>query len=70
MDHCFIHHVVAVEGLLLTLAVAFLTTYLFYARNLKPTARCNLTRSALAARLREDFAGLAGRTVWPVPRAP
>lgn len=70
MDHCFIHHVVAIEVLLLTLVVAFLTTYLFYTRNLKPPARRDLTRSALAVRLLEDFAVLAGRAAWPTPRAP
>lgn len=65
MDHCFVHHPTAIEALLLTLAAAFLTTYLFYERNLKPAARRHLTRLALAARLREDFTGLATTTVWP-----
>jgi hypothetical protein len=64
MDHCFIHHPVAMEALLLTLAVAFLTTYLFYARNLKPAARRHLTRLALAARLREDLTLRAGAPIW------
>jgi len=36
MDHCFVHQVVAVEALLLTLALAFVLTHLFYTRNLKP----------------------------------
>jgi hypothetical protein len=66
MDHCFHHHVTATVALLLALATAFLTTYLFYARNLKPAARRHLTRLALAARLREDFALLAGVPVWPI----
>jgi hypothetical protein len=70
MDHCFIHHAVALEALLLTLAGAFLTTYLFYARNLKPAARRHLTRSALAARLLEEFAVLGGGGAWPAARAP
>jgi hypothetical protein len=65
MDHCFIHDVVALEALLLTLAVAFLTTYLFYARQLKPAARRYLTRVTLAARLREDLTRLAGAWIWP-----
>jgi len=65
MDHCFIHHPTALEALLLTLAVAYLTTYLFYARNLKPAARHHLTRLALAAHLLEDFALLTGATIWP-----
>jgi hypothetical protein len=64
MDHCFIHHPRAIEVLLLALAAAFLLTYLFYERNLKPTARRHLTRLALAARLREDLA-LATCSVWP-----
>ena len=65
LDHCFIHDIVALEALVLTLAVAFVTTYLFYARQLKPAARRHLTRLALAARLREDFALLAGAWIWP-----
>ena len=65
MDHCFVHHPTAIEALLLTLAAAFLTTYLFYERNLKPAARRHLTRLALAARLREEFTGSATTTVWP-----
>jgi len=70
MDHCFVHAPVAIEALLLTLAVAFLTTYLFYARNLKPAARRAMTRLALASRLLEDLAAPAGASVWPTPRAP
>ena len=64
MDHCFIHAPGAIETLLLTLTVAFLTTYLFYARNLKPAARRHLTRLALAARLLEDLTLLAGAPIW------
>ena len=45
----------AIEALLLTLALAFLTTYLFFERNLKPAFRRHLTRLALAARLAEDI---------------
>lgn len=65
MDHCFVHHPTALEALLLALAAAFLLTYLFYARNLKPAIRRHLTRLALAGRLREDFAFLAGTAIWP-----
>lgn len=65
LGHCFIHHVVAIEALLLTLAVAFLTTYLFYARHLKPAARRHLTRLALAWRLRDDLSVLTGAWIWP-----
>jgi len=65
MNHCFIHAPTALEALLLTLAVAFLTTSLFYARNLKAAGRRHLTRLGLAARLREEFALLAGATIWP-----
>jgi len=49
MDHCFVHNPVAMEALLLTLAVAFLTTYLFYERNLKSQIR-PASRLALASR--------------------
>ena len=45
--------------ILLTLAVAFLTTYLFFERNLKPEMRRHLTRLALARRLAEDVAKIA-----------
>jgi hypothetical protein len=65
LDHCFHHDVVAMEALLLTLALAFLTTYLFYARQLKPAARRHLTRAALAMRLREDLTRLASTGIWP-----
>ena len=65
MDHCFRHDPTATEGLLLTLAAAFLLTSLFYERNLKAGEQRPRTRLALAARLREEFALLAGATVWP-----
>jgi hypothetical protein len=67
MDHYFIHNATAIEALLLTLAVAFLTTYLFYERNLKSAARRHLTRLALAVRLGDDLVLLAGTDVWPAP---
>jgi hypothetical protein len=54
MNHCFVHDPRAIEVLLLTLALAFLTTYLFFERNLKPEVRRFLTRLALAERFRED----------------
>jgi hypothetical protein len=65
MDHSFRHNVTAMQALLLTLAAAFLLTYLFYERNLKPVARRHLTRLALATRLREELALLAGASLWP-----
>lgn len=65
MDHCFIHNTTAIETLLLTLAFAFVTSYLFYERNLKPSARHHLTRLALAARLVDDLTLLQGASVWP-----
>jgi len=65
MDHCFVHHPTAIEALLLTLSAAFLLTYLFYERNLKPGEHRPGTRLALAARLREDFALLGAAPVWP-----
>jgi hypothetical protein len=47
------------EVILLTLAVAFLTTYLFFERNLKPQIRRHLTRLALAGRMAEDLEKVA-----------
>jgi Transposase DDE domain len=70
MDHCFVHQVIALEALLLTLALAFVLTYVFYVRNLKPAARRALTRLALADRLREDLTQGAGVSVWPAPSGP
>jgi hypothetical protein len=64
MDHYFIHDPTAIETLLLTLAIAFVTTYLFYERNLKAPARRHLTRLALAARLAENLVILGGASVW------
>lgn len=55
MDHCFVHDTTAIEVLLLTLALAFLTTYLFYERNLKPEVREPLTRLMLASILASDI---------------
>lgn len=68
MDHCFVHNPVAIQTLLLTLAIAFLTTYLFYERNLKPDARRHMTRLALAGRLMEDLGLPAGVSLWPPDR--
>jgi hypothetical protein len=65
MDHCFIHNTTAIEALLLTLSLAFLLTYLFYERNLKPAARLFMTRLAMASRLLQDFVLLAGSNIWP-----
>jgi Transposase DDE domain len=64
MDHYFIHDTTAIETLLLTLAIAFVTTYLFYERNLKAPARYHLTRLALAARMADDLTLLAGVSAW------
>lgn len=55
MDHSFVHDPTAIEVLLLTLAVAFLTTYLFYERNLKDEPKRFLSRLTLAARFLEDL---------------
>jgi hypothetical protein len=70
MDHYFIHDATAIETLLLTLAIAFVTSYLFYERNLKAPARRHLTRLALAARLADDLVLLRGASVWPAPLEP
>ena len=65
MDHCFVHEPTAIEAVLLALSAAFLLTYLFYERNLKPHEHRPCTRLALAARLREDFALLIRTPLWP-----
>lgn len=70
LDHYFIHDPTAIEILLLTLAIAFVTTYLFYARNLKAPARRHLTRLAMAARLADDLVLLRGASVWPPATEP
>jgi hypothetical protein len=64
MDHYFIHDITAIETLLLTLAIAFLTTYLFHQRNLKAPARRHLTRLALAARMADDLTRIGGASAW------
>lgn len=63
MDHYFVHDAIAMEAILLTLALVFLTTYLFYERNLNPALRRHLNRLALSARFAEDF----GRSVPASP---
>jgi hypothetical protein len=70
MDHCFVHHPTAMEALLLSLALAFVATYLFYERNLKPAVRLRLTRLALAHWLLEEFALLQGACVWSSEKGP
>lgn len=60
MDHSFVHHPNAIEAFLLTLAIAFLTTYLFHQRNLKPQARPR-TRLALAM----EFLSSSPSSSWP-----
>ena len=65
MDHYFIHDATAIETLLLTLAIAFVTTYLFYVRNLQAPVRRHLTRLAMAARLADDLVLRRGASVWP-----
>ena len=64
MDHYFIHDINAIETLLLTLAIAFVTTYLFHERNLRAPARRHLTRLALAARMADDLTLLGGASAW------
>jgi hypothetical protein len=57
MDHCFVHNPTAMATFLLTLAIAFLTTYLFYERNLRPQVR-PATRLALAFNLLNSLGSL------------
>ena len=66
LDHCFVHDPVAMEAILLTLAIVFLTTCLFYERNLKPALRRRMTRLSMAARMAEDF--LTPEPFWPEPQ--
>jgi hypothetical protein len=70
MDHCFTHDINAAEALLLTLAIAFTTSYLFYARNLKPHLRSSFTRLELASRFLEDIALSPDSFLWSVLPAP
>ena len=70
MDHCFIHDVTAIELLLITLAIAFITTYLFFERNLKRQARRHLDRSALAQWFRDDLSLLSKNDDWRRARSP
>lgn len=65
MDHAFVHDPTAIEVLLLTLAVAFLTTYLFYEHNLKEPMRRFLSRLALTARFQEDLPAALGELPGP-----
>lgn len=70
MDHCFVHNTTAIEALLLTLAIAFVTTYLFYERNLKPAARVHLTRLALASRFFDSLIEASNEMIWPTLKRP
>jgi len=60
LDHCFKHHPTAIEALLLTLALAFALTSVFFSRNLKPAARAGRTRVFLASLLVSELLGDAG----------
>ena len=63
MNHCFVHNPNAIEAFLLTLALAFFTTYLFFERNLKLPVRPK-TRIALASYLLIDFANMQACQLW------
>jgi hypothetical protein len=63
-NHCFIHNANAIEAILLTLSLAFLFTYVFYERNLKPEARKYLTRLKMAKRFLEDISKLDRAVAW------
>jgi hypothetical protein len=64
LDHCFVHDPVAILVILLTLAIAFLTTYLFYERNCQPAVRARITRETFSIDLREGFATDRGPSLW------
>lgn len=55
LDHCFKHDPTAIEAFLLTLAVAFALSTVFFTRNLKPAARRGRTRLCLATLLASDL---------------
>lgn len=61
LDHCFKHDPTAIEAVLLTLALAFAVTSVFFARNLKPQARAGCTRLFLASLLAADLLNDAHR---------
>lgn len=67
MNHCFHHDPTAICAFLLTLALAFLMTYLFHERNLKLPVRSSMTRLTLADRLREGCLQLPAQPLWPPP---
>lgn len=67
-DHCFKHDTNAIEAVLLILALAFLFTYLFYERNLKPQARKYLTRLSITDRLIEGLSNLTTTPIWGLLR--
>jgi hypothetical protein len=64
LDHCFKHEPTAIESFLLTLAVAFALSTVFFSRNLKPVARAGRTRVFLASLLAIDLmsAGVRNRS--------
>lgn len=64
MNHCYVHEPTAIVVVLLTLAMAFLLTYLFYERNLKPDCRARMTRKAMVTRLLEDLALQGEGSLW------
>ncbi len=70
MDHYYVHRPTAIETLLLTLAAAFLLTYLFFERNLKPEMRKHQNRRSLVILLVEDFAVESSRSFWPTTPFP
>jgi hypothetical protein len=55
LDHCFKHEPTAIQAFLLTLAMAFALTSVFFARNLKPPAKAGRTRLFLAWLLAEGL---------------
>lgn len=67
MNHYYVHTPVAIETLLLTLGLAFLVTYLFFERNLKPQLRRHQSRTSLVTLLIEDLAYETTGSIWPAP---
>jgi len=67
MDHCYVHDPTAIETLLLTLALAFLLSFLFYERNLKEPVRRHLNRLSFVTLFAEGLLHANTSSLWPAP---
>lgn len=67
MNHYYVHDPVAIDTLLLTLALAFLFTYLFFERNLKPQVKRHQSRLSLVILFMQDLTLESTVSLWPAP---